>query len=609
MTNHSHCGPGHALELRARRLPAPPEGALSVFFLTVLLGIFLCGCVKETSARDEAKNPVPGFMEMGTDLIKAAPFPAGNKARPVAWNLSPDAQHMYAYLLLSEALAADNPDLLYEALKDLLKYEPTLAMFQDGVGALLSKGRFKEAKELALQGLDAFPDSLPLVMMLSIAYSDSNETEKAVVLLEQAHEKHPASVDILQELMRLYLNQGRTEEAEALFLKIPAKEFNPRQRFLRAHLLSNSGKAAEAKSELREIVAREPGFLEAWLELGLIAERGGDLTGAAEAYSKAAEISPDNLDIWFRLVVMLVDAQKPDEAMAAVSQAPAGSDFLLQASYFFIEAGFLSQAADLLQEAENRGAHPDEVLLYRAVMVYKEKDDPDAATALLEGVPPHSPFYQKALLRRTQILLDAGRFEEARTTAEFARGAYPDDPEFWSLESYSLARLNRLDEAEKILRESLAALPGNEELLYSLGGLMEEAGRRQEAMAVMEELLRTNPNNYKAMNYVGYTLADENRELVRALELIEDALKLSPNADYITDSLAWVQYRLGLFEKAWESINRCLALGGNDPTIWEHYGDIALALGKKDEARKGYKEALKRNPPNGEQIQKKLDAL
>ena len=122
----------------------------------------------------------------------------------------------------------------------------------------------------------------------------------------------------------------------------------------------------------------------------------------------------------------------------------------------------------------------------------------------------------------------------------------------------------------------------------------------------MEALIARNPRNAKALNYVGYTLAEENRDLQRALELITTALKETPEADYILDSLAWVQYRLGQFELAWVTIQRSLAAGGDDPTIWEHYGDIALALKKNAEAIRGYTKALSKKTANAEAIRTKL---
>lgn len=599
--------PAADIENRAPGKRAFAARTAASLFMSLALCIFLCGCMKDTANGTELKRQAASSPETAA---AGAPAPvAGKNKQPVEWDLTPEAEHMYFCLLLSEAVATENEDLLFTALEGLLKYETSLEMYRDGISLLLTKGRFEESVTFAEKGLKAYPDNETLALMLAVAYSENHQGEKALKVLETARKKHPGSMDIIQELIRLYTSQGKNKEAEDLFMELPVKDLEPRLLFLRAHILASNGKSAQARLELRKIIGEKPDFLEAWLELGLLCEREKDYTAAAEVYEKAVKLAPDNLDIWFRLMVVLVDGKKPKEAMSAVKRAPGTGAFLLQASYFFIEADYLDQAKAILEEAENKGVHQDEVLLYRSVLKYRETGDGKAATATLENIPPHSPFYEKGLLRRIQILLDAKLFEDALTAAQFARGAFPKNQEFWSIESFTLLQLKKPEEAEQVIREAVAAFPKDEEMLYSLGSLLEETGRRKESMEVMEGLLKLNPSNYRAMNHVGYILAEENRDLERALRLVTGALRQNPNADYIVDSLAWVQFRLGKLDNAWESINRCIDLGGDDPAIWEHYGDIALALGKKKEARKGYDEALKREASNADEITKKINGI
>jgi len=40
-------------------------------------------------------------------------------------------------------------------------------------------------------------------------------------------------------------------------------------------------------------------------------------------------------------------------------------------------------------------------------------------------------------------------------------------------------------------------------------------------------------------------------------------------------------------DEAWASIQRAVEIVTDDPTIWEHYGDIAKAARKKDKAARG----------------------
>ena len=74
------------------------------------------------------------------------------------------------------------------------------------------------------------------------------------------------------------------------------------------------------------------------------------------------------------------------------------------------------------------------------------------------------------------------------------------------------------------------------------------------------------------------------------------SLELEPDADFILDSLAWVHFRRGELDDAWEQIQKALDAsdkdGPGDPAMFEHYGDIASARGDRESARHGWQKAL-----------------
>jgi tetratricopeptide (TPR) repeat protein len=134
-------------------------------------------------------------------------------------------------------------------------------------------------------------------------------------------------------------------------------------------------------------------------------------------------------------------------------------------------------------------------------------------------------------------------------------------------------------------------------------------------MALMEKVVLQFPDHALALNYVGYNLADSGIELERALALIQRAAELEPEADFIIDSLAWAHFRLGNIEEAWTQIQRAVGLSKNgpeDPSMLEHFGDIAFARGDKANARDGWEASeeifLKYNLKNDAQrVRKKLE--
>ena len=78
-------------------------------------------------------------------------------------------------------------------------------------------------------------------------------------------------------------------------------------------------------------------------------------------------------------------------------------------------------------------------------------------------------------------------------------------------------------------------------------------------------MIRLDPKNANALNYLGYTYADLGTNLDEAEKLIKEALNYKPDDGYITDSLGWVYYKKGLYENAVEMLEtRLRTAGGED---------------------------------------------
>ncbi len=125
----------------------------------------------------------------------------------------------------------------------------------------------------------------------------------------------------------------------------------------------------------------------------------------------------------------------------------------------------------------------------------------------------------------------------------------------------------------------------------------------------MEKAGEKAAGQFQAMNYVGYTLAEENRDLDRALKLLQKADELSPNQAYIIDSLAWALFRAGQAEKTRKDTPRGFPFGQYRCGHLGHYGDIASRLGHKGKKRARRIKTIALKPDNVQALKQRLSQL
>jgi len=140
---------------------------------------------------------------------------------------------------------------------------------------------------------------------------------------------------------------------------------------------------------------------------------------------------------------------------------------------------------------------------------------------------------------------------------------------------------------------------------------LEQIGDQDGVMEKMQQALRLEPKNAAALNYIGYTWADNGENLEQALKYIEQAVALKPEDGFIRDSLGWVYFRLGDSKRAIKELERALELVDDDPVIYEHLGDVYLQAGEVGTARSNYEKALtlQKDEEKLESVRRKIEKL
>src|SRR3546814_11082128 len=87
----------------------------------------------------------------------------------------------------------------------------------------------------------------------------------------------------------------------------------------------------------------------------------------------------------------------------------------------------------------------------------------------------------------------------------------------------------RTDDAVQVLVDADKNIPNSAEVKYDLAMLYERQGKMDEFEALMKRVIELDPNNAHAYKSLGYTYADQNRNLHKAQDLLHSALNLEPD--------------------------------------------------------------------------------
>lgn len=175
-----------------------------------------------------------------------------------------------------------------------------------------------------------------------------------------------------------------------------------------------------------------------------------------------------------------------------------------------------------------------------------------------------------------------------------------------SLSIYTVKEARK--QAAVFMQNILKAEPDNMIVLFSLAANFERIGMTEKSIEYFEIILKKEPENHQALNYLGYMLVDLNRkvaEVQRGAKLIDFALTYAPKELAYLDSKAWALYRLGKYKEALHIMESVVALSSNeigDLVYWEHYAAIVEKLGLKQKMISAYRKILLIDPSHPESL-------
>ena len=417
-----------------------------------------------------------------------------------------------------------------------------------------------------------------------------------------------ANLNLLQILIALNKTSETLDPLKKEIAFSPASERNAAIRVVPRYYarITDTAAAAEViQKALDSYTTNSVTASAAWSAIGRMQMLSANLNGALLSVQKSMATNLKT-DVSAPFLALELLGRGVKDAEVLVTQALAQQDkpdYPMAYVRVLIEAKRYPEAAEQAQSITQRfPTHAEAWLLLGSLQFEQGLDkQADASLQTYIGMAQKAPSENtqrgiiQAQSRRASILAKQGKLKEARLLISQLPATNDDD-----VRSRLMAELQLLREFRQwqAAFDLLAQHAGEDlDLLYEQAMMAEKINRVEEMEKLLRTVIQKDPSHFNAYNALGFSLADRNVRLKEAKELIVKALTLAPGDPFITDSLGWVEFRLGNTSQALALLEKAFK-DRADAEIAAHLGEVLWQLKRESEAIAIWRKGLEILPTN-----------
>ncbi|TLS69063.1 tetratricopeptide repeat protein [Mariprofundus erugo] len=520
----------------------------------------------------------------------------------------------FLYLAALNALRDGNREMAIELLTALIKKDPGAAEpHLQLVSLLMQSGRIDEAEQHIATLLSGTSLSDEERQQLQLAqyriYIARGDTAMTLEKLEGFLHNHPDNDSARSMQATIFASQGQIDKALAsVAAGIRIKESST-LRMLEAQLLVRKGDLTNARISLMRMRKLMPDNDAATLILSDLASKSNNRDEAEKLLQDFLLEHPADMKVTHALARLLIEEKRLTEAILIYRNAAAHSgnspEALRPLGMLYFQHGDYKLAEQTFRQLLEM--QPDDNNRYYLAASLEALEQFDEAQSQYEKIRPDTEMGLQAQIRLAAMDIHRDHMDQAEVRLLSILKQRPNELDAHLLLSSIRLSKNQfrqlLDETEALL-ELQQKLPP--QLLFNRAVAFEHFKDYARVESTLNRVLAHNPKYADALNFLGYTFAEQGIQLDRAKELILRALQEKPDDGYYLDSLAWVYYKLGDFGLAVSTQEKAIQQIANDTIMHEHYGDMLWQAGRSDAARQAWHKALELNSDHPKELEHKI---
>jgi tetratricopeptide (TPR) repeat protein len=523
--------------------------------------------------------------------------------------------------------------------QDALKYDTSAGIYYALGKNYYKLGKTPQALVNTKKAVDMNPDRMEYKSLLADIFSSASQFDSAAVVLEDMISQDSTSLTSYYRLARIYENSKPLSAIKIYrkLLGVIGLDWNVLIRI--ADLYEKMGNIDEATSTIKELLKIDPGNSSLYKILVDYYMRAEEYEQAMNSVNDLLQLKPDDIEAREKKAQIYIAEGDWDSAAVEYSyildkpEIPLDAKIRVGASYFMqsLKDSSLTPVAKDFFEKMDKDTTDWQVKMYLGAIAINQHQD-SVAIGLFRQVTKMAGWNVQAWVRLGGLYFDNRKYDEAIKVMDEAIQLFPDDFTVNLILGLSLAQSNRSSDAKPYLKKAVDLNPSDVNALSAYGFTLSQLKENEEAVKYLTKALKISPDdvnllgtlgliydgleNWKACdstyekalsldstnalvnNNYAYSLSERGIKLNKALKMAEIAIEKEPlNSSYL-DTIGWVFFKLGRYEKAKEYIEKAIKVGGESSVMLEHLGDIIYMLGNKAKAKKMWEKSLSLDSTN-----------
>jgi tetratricopeptide (TPR) repeat protein len=570
-------------------------GRLGAFLGFAVLG--LSACVQAPVIETEPAEPVP--QDAAPETHAAVPVPVPSLERP---REPLSEQVLYDVLLGEIAGQRGELDVSGDSYLDAARASDDPRIAERALKILTYAKEPEKALKAARRWVELAPDNLEARQALAVLALRNDHDEEALSHFEHVLEEAlDANGNPYHPIITLLAREPDNERALNIMRRLVAqRDTDAEAHFAYARLAVHAKDWELAEQEVGRSLELRPYWTSALIlqaQINLKQDK-GDV--ARRQMQAALDARPDDTELRLAYARLLVDLDDYEAARrqyrTLLEQQPGNGQVVYSLALLALDAGNLDEARGLLEQLVELEYQLQQAYYYLGIIA-EEQEHYARALSWYRRIEK-GDHWLEVQIRVARLEAKTGEVEAARERLRRLRMGNPTQAQrLYLVEGELLTQLDRHEDAHVLYSQYLETRPDDTEILYARALVAEHLDRLDQAERDLLKVLEQDPDNARALNALGYTLADRTDRYQEALEYIEKAFAQAPDDPAVIDSMGWVLFRLGRFEEAREYLTKAYTLT-EDGEIAAHLVEVMWMMGDREEARALWEKARQTSPDN-----------